>query len=112
MRVDLPIPGSPATRTTEPGTKPASPAGGPPPKTRSNSLMLVLILLKSAGLIWESFCGEAAKEVPIEKPFLVVGITVSIKEFHSPHSGHFPNHLGDSIPHCWQINLVKAFGIN
>ena len=30
----------------------------------------------------------------------------STYEFQLPHSGHFPSHLGDGLPHSWQTYCV------
>jgi hypothetical protein len=38
-----------------------------------------------------------------------VVVTVSTKVFHSPQSGQRPVHLGCSLPHCWQTNMVRVF---
>jgi hypothetical protein len=36
---------------------------------------------------------------------------LSTKVFHSPQSGQRPVHLGCSLPHCWQTNIVRVFGL-
>jgi hypothetical protein len=28
--------------------------------------------------------------------------TVSTSEFHASQDGHWPAHLGEAAPHCWQ----------
>ena len=98
--VDLPIPGSPPKSAIEPGTK-------PPPRTRSTSPMPV---------------GRSAR--PPRSRRTAIGVneaipaiaraadgaravdrgcaTVSTSVFHAPHDGHWPAHLGEAAPHCWQ----------
>jgi hypothetical protein len=42
---------------------------------------------------------------PRARPAAVVGArvaTVSTSVFHAAHDGHWPDHFGDSAPHCWQ----------
>ena len=57
-RVDLPIPGSPASRTTEPGTK-------PPPRTRSRSASPVSIRRTPSSWGWErALVGAACAATP------------------------------------------------
>src|SRR5437899_2375756 len=68
--VDLPMPGSPPTRTTDPGTI-------PPPRTKSNSARPV--------------CQRATASL-----FRSVR---PISEFQAPHESHLPPHLGWSAPH-------------
>src|SRR5712692_1482033 len=90
--VDLPMPGSPPTRTTEPGTM-------PPPKTKSNSANPVRQRsLPTVGRL-ESWTGTAVvsfepSNFPTFRP-----TTSATSAFHAPHASHFPPHLGWSVPH-------------
>ena len=88
----FPMPGSPARRTTCPGTN-------PPPKDLSSSDSLVPILDILSAAISVSF--TVFKTYP-ELEFLLfllpliflLNTAVSTKEFHSPQLGHLPNHFG------------------
>src|SRR6267143_4149734 len=95
--VDLPIPGSPPTRITEPGTM-------PPPRTKSNSASPVF---------------QRAIDSPFRSPRRMGGWPVgtprsanppirptasSTSEFHAPHASHLPPHLGWSAPQSVQRN--------
>ena len=98
-RVDLPMPGSPATNTILPNTI-------PPPSTRFTSASLVMILFSSALL---TSLIEMVFNFPIPLysfhslfsflsfPFT---ITSSTKVFQLSQPGHFPTHLALSYPHC------------
>ncbi len=92
--VDLPTPGSPASRTTPPGTR-------PPPSTRSNSGTLVgracagAALIEAIGRAGSSGardCTERSAAGPTGVP------CDSMTEPHSPHSGQRPIHLGGRCP--------------
>ena len=106
MRVDLPIPGSPPTKTRLPGTI-------PPPRVRFNSRSPVAILWISPAAISSSARGK----LPFLSGFssfhtsLSSGrsITSSVKVFHSAQLGHLPCHFGDSNPQFLQKNAVFAF---
>src|SRR5690606_15786437 len=96
-RVDLPMPGSPPRRTTEPGTT-------PPPSTRSSSAKPVAQRLSREGSMscrrW-----TAAPEAAAGRD----GQGASkARLFHAWHDGQRPNHRGDSYPHCRQAYLVRA----
>ena len=114
--VDLPIPGSPATRTTEPGTM-------PPPSTRSNSP------------------NPVGMRATLSVPTSLIGLTVpapttvcacvrevrpgaAVRDFaagraswnsstvpHWPHSGQRPYHLGPFQPHSVHTYCVVVFAI-
>src|SRR6185503_12766721 len=92
--VDLPIPGSPPTRMTEPGTM-------PPPRTKSNSARPVRQRsLPTVGRL-ESWTGTAPVSFQrSNRPTFPTGSSTS--EFHAPHASHFPPHLGWSAPHSVQ----------
>src|SRR6267143_852144 len=107
--VDLPMPGSPPTRTTEPGTM-------PPPSTKSNSANPVRQRsLPTVGRL-ESWTGTAVvsfqpSNFPTFRP-----TTSSTSEFHAPHASHFPPHLGWSAPHSvhrkteWALDTADLEG--
>src|SRR4030042_951942 len=83
-RVDFPIPGSPETKTIEPGTT-------PPPKTLSNSSYPVENLLICPLVTSESFINASVYFDSLTLfPSSSSSMAVSTSEFHSPHSGHLP----------------------
>src|SRR5690348_6917330 len=91
--VDLPTPGSPASRTTEPATR-------PPPSTRSSSGTPVgrcPALSQDTSAIGRAAAetGPAATEAPALAP---TSATVP----QAWHSGHLPTHLAVVIPHSSQ----------
>ena len=91
--VDLPIPGSPPTRTREPRTI-------PPPSTRSSSFIEVLVLSSSFAVIAESGTGFASV-AGLSLPEVLSDFrstSSSTKVFHSLHPGHCPIHFADSYP--------------
>src|SRR5437762_3411049 len=96
-RVDLPIPGSPPTSVTEPGTM-------PPPSTKSNSARPVFQratadCCRSVRRIGGWPVGTPRTAEPLNRP-----TASSTKEFHAPQLSHFPPHLGWSAPHSVQRN--------
>src|SRR2546426_6039428 len=92
--VDLPIPGSPPTSTTEPGTM-------PPPRTKSNSPRPVRQRsLPTVGRL-ESWTGTAVSFQPSNRStFFPTGSSTS--EFHAPQLSQRPPHFGWSAPHSVQ----------
>jgi hypothetical protein len=91
-RVDFPIPGSPATRTREPGTT-------PPPSTRANSPMGSGQRVTSAAATAGSGTGWAPG-FPARPTARTVGAgDISTRVFHSPQSGQRPIHFGCTAPH-------------
>src|SRR5207237_10207318 len=95
--VDLPIPGSPPTRTTEPGTI-------PPPRTKSNSARPVFqrataSLFRSVRRIGGLAVGKPLTAEPLNRP-----TASSTSAFHAPQASHLPPHLGWSAPHSVQRN--------
>ena len=106
-KVDLPIPGSPATKTMLPKTM-------PPPNTRFNSESLVTILFSSAlltSLIEMVFC-RCPSSTPLNAAhsfsfFLSVPFTItsSTKVFQVLQLGHLPSHFALSYPQFWQKKL-------
>src|SRR5574341_1891339 len=95
--VDFPIPGSPPTSVTDPGTM-------PPPRTKSNSARPVRQRsLPTVGRL-ESWTGTAAVSFqPSSRPtFFPRGSSTS--EFHAPQLSQRPPHFGWSAPHSVQRN--------
>ena len=97
--VDLPTPGSPASNTTEPGTRPL-------PSTRSSSPIPVDVVVElagsirtigNAGAVGVRPVGSApvnAATAALPPPFLLVAATrFSSNVPHEPHSGQRPNHF-------------------
>src|SRR5260221_504780 len=86
--VDLPIPGSPPTRVTEPGTI-------PPPRTKSNSARPVRQRSNEWVLNWEGGRGglavgePALTAEPLNRPS-----ASSTRLFHAPQLSQRPPHLG------------------
>src|SRR5690606_35014641 len=96
-RVDFPMPGSPPISTTDPGTT-------PPPSTRSSSAMPVRLRLSREGST--SLSRRTAARAASSG---VGGAGASgTRLFHAWHDGQRPSHRGDSYPHCWQANLIRA----
>src|SRR5882757_3543927 len=90
--VDLPTPGSPASRTTAPGTR-------PPPSTRSSSETPVG--RARAASTSTSPIGRAGALGAPAATRVIAGLTGaprSSNEPHAWHSGHRPSHLGVSYP--------------
>lgn len=91
--VDLPTPGSPATSTTAPGTR-------PPPSTRSSSGTPV----ERAVACRTSTCPIGTADV-VTRPGVVVrtaGVPYSSTVPHAWHSGQRPSHLAVCQPHSVQ----------
>ena len=98
MSVDLPMPGSPPIKVTEPGTR-------PPPSTRSSSPEPV----ESRG--WSRLASSARRVEAAARAGAAVfrraepdACTSAVKVFHSPHAGHCPCHFGEEAPQFWQTN--------
>src|SRR5579859_4027681 len=125
--VDLPTPGSPPTRMSDPGTT-------PPPSTRSTSVSPVrrrtassrttsAIGTASAGPgppAWPAAAVSAgSRRGPGRRPAAGAARRSSTRLFHAEHPGQRPSHLLDSYPHSWQTKTVRgsappervAFGI-
>ena len=103
IRVDLPMPGAPPTRTSDPFT-------APPPSTRSSSPMPVEKRISSSACISvmrDTFTGILA--LGVLPPLDARSAACSTMEFHAPHTVHLPDHLGLSLPHSVQKNTVFAF---
>ncbi len=94
VSVDFPIPGSPPTRVTDPGTR-------PPPRALSSSLMPV-------GTAWNDVGGTCV--IGTASPLWAVGATItrtSLRVFHSPQPGQQPTHLGGEVPQPEHTNEVR-----
>jgi hypothetical protein len=96
VSVDLPMPGEPPSRVTEPGTN-------PPPSTRSSSPRPVCRRATETARTSASATGRPAagpppaRAEPLERPR--PGATArasSTSVFHSPHPGHCPIQCGAS----------------
>src|SRR5690625_2147204 len=101
-RVDLPMPGSPPSSTTDPGTS-------PPPSTRSSSLSPdeSLDAADSAGT--SARLVTLVEAVPVQLlrpagPRAAAGLdTFSSSVFQALQSMHWPAHLGELAPHSLHI---------
>ena len=101
IRVDFPMPGAPPTSTREPFT-------APPPNTRSNSPMPVR--KRSSSVVSTSDMALARwtatpKALPVWRTgpfFTAFSAGRSTMVFQAPQAGHFPCHLGVSLPHSVQ----------
>src|SRR6267142_6500485 len=96
--VDLPMPGSPPTRSTEPRTK-------PPPVTRSSSAMPE----GRRGASWLLPVNvSSANSRPLRLERIETGIVVapvissSASVFHSPQDSHLPCQRLYAAPQFWQ----------
>ena len=93
-RVDLPMPGGPNSRVTEPPTT-------PPPMTRSSSLTPVGIGRAAVGRDF----GEGDGAVPRARPRGPAGaartdVGTAASVFHSPHAGQRPTQRNEVVPHA------------
>src|SRR5262245_11067632 len=112
MSVLFPIPGSPPTSSSEPGTM-------PPPSTRSSSRMPVLARSVEESDTSASGTAPSRRTAPTgtQRPrpagfgaaplVLVAGASLAV--FHSPHAGQCPNQRGCSLPQAVQKN--EDFGV-
>src|SRR6266545_3285711 len=99
--VDFPIPGSPPTRVTEPGTM-------PPPRTKSNSSRPVFQRSTPPVGRLESWTGAVLVTIrPSDRPTFRP-TTSSTRVFQAPHASHLPAHFGCSAPQSVQRNTERA----
>src|SRR5438046_8639674 len=98
-RVDFPMPGSPPTSTTDPGTM-------PPPNTKSNSSRPVFHLARAPLVRADKRTGGLADACracltarPPERP-----TASSTSVFHAPQASQRPAHFGCSAPQSVQRN--------
>src|SRR5882762_9871630 len=91
-RVDFPIPGSPPTSVTEPGTM-------PPPKTKSNSSRPVFHRSKLSDGTLDSWTGLGPGD-PFRRSIFPTfrPIDSSTSVFRAPQASHRPAHFGCSAP--------------
>ena len=104
VSVDLPMPGEPPRRTSEPGTR-------PPPSTRSNSPMPVSRRGRRSAATSRSRMGRAgAGPLALGRPAprRAAGARSSASEFHSPHAGQRPCHFGLVAPQAEQVKIVAG----
>src|SRR6267378_219158 len=101
--VDLPIPGSPPTSTTEPGTI-------PPPSTKSNSARPVFQRASAD-------CFRSVRRIggwPVGTPLTAEALNrpsaSSTRLFHAPQLSQRPPHLGWSAPHSVQRKTDLPLG--
>ena len=100
VRLDLPMPGSPASRTIEPGTS-------PPPSTRSSSPMPVRRRFacssgtSASGTTRPASAGAAARPAP-----LACGARSSASVDQASQPGHWPSQRGSLRPHSLQTKTV------
>ena len=103
-RVDLPTPGSPATKTHCPATK-------PPPSTRSNSSIPVEVRSTSpSGISLTGRAGlpGATPVVDVRQPALLADTDVSVTELQAWHSGQRPTHLCPVHPHSVHLKVARV----
>src|SRR5881396_1431355 len=107
-RVDFPIPGSPPTSTTDPGTM-------PPPNTKSNSSSPVFHRsmtppCTSARRIGGTPVGRYVLAVlPPLPPYRPTASSTRV--FHASQASQRPAHFGCSAPHSVQRNTERPLGI-
>ena len=101
-RVDLPMPGSPATSTTEPGTR-------PPPRTRSNSGTPVG--RATARRASTSPIGTAGRSTALAAVVRTVTAPTSDTLPHAWHSPHRPTHFTACQPHSEHRNVALVRGV-
>ena len=107
-KVDLPMPGSPPSRVTEPCTR-------PPPSTRSSSPMPVLVLASSSCPTSPSDWMRTSPISAGANPALLSPCCAALSTivFHSPQSVHWPAHLlwlAPQLEHMYSI-LVLAISL-
>src|SRR6266487_1278596 len=99
-RVDLPMPGSPPTSSTEPLTK-------PPPVTRSNSATPDASLGASCAV---PVSGSSANGRPFRDGRMagasVAPAVSSTMVFHSPQASHLPCQRPVTAPQFWQTKVM------
>ena len=103
----FPMPGSPPSNTSDPGTS-------PPPNTRFSSSSCMSMRGSSPVAISFSVSGRAFSKVNPGAARLSVAAgrsTCSFIEFHVPHEGHRPAHLGESYPHSVHTYAIFSFAI-
>src|SRR5699024_12525788 len=93
----------------------------PPPSTRLNSIMFVVMRGSFSDAIELILCGLLGfrKFPPTDCTDRAGATSSSTKVFHSLHPGHFPIHFADSYPHSCQTcftlrftNTIQSFHFN
>src|SRR5687768_8545853 len=106
--VDLPMPGSPPMRMSEPGTM-------PPPSTKSNSSRSVAQRASDVLVISPSGC-DFVGVLPCAEgalfSFLLLVLSSSTSVFHALHAGHCPCQRGLSLPQSVQKKAVLVLAID
>ena len=110
--VDLPIPGSPPSRSRLPGTS-------PPPSTRLSSLSPMSMRGSSSARMSRRGVGREAVALPVASGLTLAaapagalaGTRNSLKVFHCPHEGHLPSHFWLSCPQLSQTYISVFFAI-
>ena len=110
VSVDLPMPGEPPSRTSEPGTS-------PPPSTRSSSPIPVFSRGIRGAWTSDSVTGLTAR--PAGAPVRAEGprdppgtATSSLSVFHSPQPGHCPIHFAEEWAQAEQTKRVVGRAIS
>src|SRR5699024_1489558 len=107
---DLPTPGSPAIRTTEPGIMPS-------PKTRSSSPIPVFKALVVLATLDIGCAGDEGVRPLDTCPVIAAAATFALavagidscRVPQDPHSGQRPSHLGETYPHSEQVWMGRCF---
>jgi hypothetical protein len=103
--VDLPMPGSPPSSVTLPGTK-------PPPSTRSSSPCPEPKRTGRPSVDRASGAVVAGRGARVDvAPERAAGASRRSSVFHSPQPGHWPCHLGESAPQAEQTKTVLGRAI-
>src|SRR3954464_1834945 len=95
VSVDLPIPGAPPRRTSEPGTR-------PPPKTRSSSATPVSRRGTAGACTSRRGTARGGATLRRRWPAPAGSARASTSVFHSPQPAHRPDHARAEWPHDWQ----------
>src|SRR5579875_894830 len=107
--VDLPTPGSPPIKTSDPGTS-------PPPSTRSTSPIPRTTRGASSrdtsviGVATAGGAAAAARPPTVPPPRDGAGTGSSTNVFHPPQPGQRPSHFADSYPQVWQTKTARPTG--
>ncbi len=100
----LPMPGSPASRVTDPGTR-------PPPSTRSSSAMPVLRWVASSATTSPMGTGGCPGPAVVAARAARVRSSSSTSVPHASHVGQRPSHCGVEPPHSvqrWTVRVLVA----
>ena len=104
--VDLPMPGSPPRRISDPGTR-------PPPRTRSSSPIPTVKRGRSTAPRSPSACAVVAPPSPGRGDDRAERdgsrMTVSTRLFQAPHTRHWPSQRRTASPQDWQTYRLCGF---